>query len=151
MPGFGFRLPHCGLWSRLHHSSALDQRDARWSARVHFRGQARPIQHDPSRWWRHWRVQGQCSSDFTRVVCLHWMHSWAVPSPGTNIFVPFNLPMLFFRFTISWQINFPMCTIAHTPRLPAHCVEFVRVFLWPQEKPFGGLKSRRSNILQSLL
>lgn len=31
-----------------------------------------------------------------------------------------------------------MCTIAHTPRLPEHCVEFVRMLLWPQEKPFGG-------------
>lgn len=30
-----------------------------------------------------------------------------------------------------------MCTIAHTPRLPAHCVEYVKLLLWPQEKPFG--------------
>lgn len=30
-----------------------------------------------------------------------------------------------------------MCTIAHTPRLPEHCIEYVKVFLWPQEKPFG--------------
>ena len=36
------------------------------------------------------------------------------------------------------QINFPMCTIAHTPRLPEHCIEYVRVLLWPQEHPFGG-------------
>ncbi|KAK2165259.1 hypothetical protein NP493_1376g01057 [Ridgeia piscesae] len=35
------------------------------------------------------------------------------------------------------QINFPMCTIAHTPRLPEHCIEYVRVLLWPQEHPFG--------------
>ncbi|KAK3579049.1 hypothetical protein CHS0354_029907 [Potamilus streckersoni] len=35
------------------------------------------------------------------------------------------------------QINFPLCTIAHTPRLPEHCIEFVRVLLWPKEKPFG--------------
>uniref|UniRef100_A0A3P8RMA0 NEDD8-activating enzyme E1 catalytic subunit n=1 Tax=Amphiprion percula TaxID=161767 RepID=A0A3P8RMA0_AMPPE len=35
------------------------------------------------------------------------------------------------------QINFPMCTIASMPRLPEHCVEFVRVLLWPKEKPFG--------------
>ena len=30
------------------------------------------------------------------------------------------------------QLNFPMCTLAHTPRLPEHCVEYVRVLLWPQ-------------------
>uniref|UniRef100_A0A3B5BC35 NEDD8-activating enzyme E1 catalytic subunit n=1 Tax=Stegastes partitus TaxID=144197 RepID=A0A3B5BC35_9TELE len=35
------------------------------------------------------------------------------------------------------QINFPMCTIASMPRLPEHCVEYVRVLLWPKEKPFG--------------
>lgn len=31
-----------------------------------------------------------------------------------------------------------MCTIAHTPRLPEHCVEYVKVLLWPKENPFGG-------------
>ncbi len=36
------------------------------------------------------------------------------------------------------QINFPMCTIASMPRLPEHCVEYVRMLLWPKEKPFGG-------------
>ena len=36
------------------------------------------------------------------------------------------------------QINFPLCTIAHTPRLPEHCIEYVRVLLWPKENPFGG-------------
>nr|XP_039271775.1 NEDD8-activating enzyme E1 catalytic subunit-like isoform X2 [Styela clava] len=35
------------------------------------------------------------------------------------------------------QVNFPMCTIAHTPRLPEHCIEYVKILLWPQEKPFG--------------
>uniref|UniRef100_A0A8C7LU24 NEDD8-activating enzyme E1 catalytic subunit n=1 Tax=Oncorhynchus mykiss TaxID=8022 RepID=A0A8C7LU24_ONCMY len=37
------------------------------------------------------------------------------------------------------QINFPMCTIASMPRLPEHCVEYVRMLLWPKEKPFGGM------------
>lgn len=46
------------------------------------------------------------------------------------------------------QVNFPMCTIAHTPRLPEHCVEYVRVLLWPQEKPFGG-KSKRLSLFHS--
>lgn len=35
------------------------------------------------------------------------------------------------------QIAFPMCTIAHTPRLPEHCIEYAKVLLWPQEQPFG--------------
>ena len=37
-----------------------------------------------------------------------------------------------------FQINFPLCTIAHTPRLPEHCIEYVRILLWPKEEPFGG-------------
>ncbi|CAI5446694.1 unnamed protein product [Caenorhabditis angaria] len=32
------------------------------------------------------------------------------------------------------QINFPLCTIAHTPRLPEHCVEYIKVVVWPKEK-----------------
>ncbi len=36
------------------------------------------------------------------------------------------------------QVNFPLCTLAHTPRLPEHCVEYVRILLWPKENPFGG-------------
>ena len=35
------------------------------------------------------------------------------------------------------QINFPLCTIAHTPRLPEHCIEYVRLLLWQKENPFG--------------
>ena len=36
-----------------------------------------------------------------------------------------------------FQVNFQMCTIAHTPRLPEHCIEYVKLFVWPQDKPFG--------------
>lgn len=36
------------------------------------------------------------------------------------------------------QVTFPMCTIAHTPRLPEHCIEYVKVLLWQKENPFGG-------------
>lgn len=36
------------------------------------------------------------------------------------------------------QVNFPLCTIAHTPRLPEHCIEWVKVLLWAKENPFGG-------------
>ncbi|VDM57630.1 unnamed protein product [Angiostrongylus costaricensis] len=35
------------------------------------------------------------------------------------------------------QVNFPLCTIAHTPRLPEHCVEYVKVIQWGEEKPFN--------------
>ncbi|KAF6779258.1 hypothetical protein AHF37_01285 [Paragonimus kellicotti] len=35
------------------------------------------------------------------------------------------------------QVNFPLCTIAHTPRLPEHCIEYVRLLLWSKENPFG--------------
>ncbi|XP_016104102.1 NEDD8-activating enzyme E1 catalytic subunit-like [Sinocyclocheilus grahami] len=35
------------------------------------------------------------------------------------------------------QITFPMCTIASMPRLPEHCIEYVRVLQWPKDKPFG--------------
>lgn len=35
------------------------------------------------------------------------------------------------------QINYPLCTIAHTPRLPEHCIEYVRILLWPKEQQFG--------------
>ncbi|XP_016121375.1 NEDD8-activating enzyme E1 catalytic subunit-like, partial [Sinocyclocheilus grahami] len=35
------------------------------------------------------------------------------------------------------QITFPMCTIASMPRLPEHCIEYVRVLQWPKDKHFG--------------
>ncbi|KAM3843888.1 NEDD8-activating enzyme E1 catalytic subunit isoform 2-T2 [Vipera latastei] len=35
------------------------------------------------------------------------------------------------------QVNFPMCTIASMPRLPEHCIEYVRILQWPREQPFG--------------
>ncbi len=33
--------------------------------------------------------------------------------------------------------NFPLCTIANTPRLPEHCIEYAHVVLWNKEEPFG--------------
>lgn len=35
------------------------------------------------------------------------------------------------------QVNFPLCTIAHTPRLAEHCIEYVRLLLWSKDNPFG--------------
>ncbi|XP_014367587.2 NEDD8-activating enzyme E1 catalytic subunit [Papilio machaon] len=35
------------------------------------------------------------------------------------------------------QKTFPLCTIANTPRLPEHCIEYVKVIQWPKENPWG--------------
>lgn len=35
------------------------------------------------------------------------------------------------------QVTFPMCTIANTPRLPEHCIEYAKVVLWEKLQPFG--------------
>ncbi|XP_066599486.1 NEDD8-activating enzyme E1 catalytic subunit [Prorops nasuta] len=34
------------------------------------------------------------------------------------------------------QITYPLCTIANTPRLPEHCIEYVKIIQWPKENPF---------------
>lgn len=34
-------------------------------------------------------------------------------------------------------VNYPLCTIANTPRLPEHCIEYARTLLWQKELPFG--------------
>jgi len=35
------------------------------------------------------------------------------------------------------QVSYPLCTIANTPRLPEHCIEYVKVILWEKENPFN--------------
>lgn len=35
------------------------------------------------------------------------------------------------------QVTYPMCTLANTPRLPEHCIEYAKVVLWPKSNPFG--------------
>ncbi|XP_055911280.1 nedd8-activating enzyme E1 catalytic subunit [Eupeodes corollae] len=34
------------------------------------------------------------------------------------------------------QVNYPLCTIANTPRLPEHCIEYVKIIQWEKENPF---------------
>lgn len=34
-------------------------------------------------------------------------------------------------------VSYPLCTIANTPRLPEHCVEYVKVVVWTKDNPFG--------------
>lgn len=41
--------------------------------------------------------------------------------------------------------NFPLCTIANTPRLPEHCIEYSHVVLWDKMKPFGNAKLDMDN------
>ncbi|XP_030372730.1 nedd8-activating enzyme E1 catalytic subunit [Scaptodrosophila lebanonensis] len=35
------------------------------------------------------------------------------------------------------QVNYPLCTIANTPRLPEHCIEYVKIIQWDKENPFN--------------
>eukprot|EP01061_Rhynchopus_euleeides_P017379 TRINITY_DN2889_c0_g1_i3.p1 TRINITY_DN2889_c0_g1~~TRINITY_DN2889_c0_g1_i3.p1 ORF type:complete len:456 (+),score=197.28 TRINITY_DN2889_c0_g1_i3:49-1416(+) len=37
------------------------------------------------------------------------------------------------------QVTFPMCTLENVPRLPEHCVEYVKVKTWEDDRPFGVL------------
>lgn len=34
-------------------------------------------------------------------------------------------------------MTYPLCTIANTPRLPEHCIEYVKVIQWPKENPWN--------------
>ena len=57
----------------------------------------------------------------------------------TGSFTKLTKPVYFKLIVpVFFQVNFPLCTIAHTPRLPEHCVEYVRLLQWAKENPFGG-------------
>ncbi|KAJ3241236.1 hypothetical protein HDU78_001952 [Chytriomyces hyalinus] len=32
-------------------------------------------------------------------------------------------------------VTFPICTIANTPRMPEHCIQYASILLWPKEYP----------------
>jgi ubiquitin-activating enzyme E1 C len=34
------------------------------------------------------------------------------------------------------KTTFQICTIAHTPRRPEHCIEYARLFKWGEDRPF---------------
>lgn len=34
-------------------------------------------------------------------------------------------------------VAYPLCTIANKPRLPEHCIEYVKTIMWPKLEPFG--------------
>lgn len=53
--------------------------------------------------------------------------------PGLTACIECNLDLF------PQQVNYPMCTIADTPRLPQHCIEYVKIIQWPKEKPFDGV------------
>ena len=67
-------------------------------------------------------------------------------SLSLHLFLSILSLILFLRHThththslsLSLQVNYPLCTIASKPRLPEHCVEYVKILQWPKEKPFGG-------------
>ena len=46
--------------------------------------------------------------------------------------------------------NYPLCTIAETPRLPEHCVEYAVVVLWEQRFPGQKLNRDRAAVFVQL-
>ena len=59
-------------------------------------------------------------------MIINFLGNARVITPGTTACIECTLDLY------PPQLNFPMCTLAHTPRLPEHCVEYIRVLLWPQ-------------------
>ncbi|UXI22705.1 TP53-regulating kinase-like [Sarcoptes scabiei] len=38
------------------------------------------------------------------------------------------------------QITYPLCTLTQRPRLPEHCIEYVKLVQWSRDKPFGEIE-----------
>uniref|UniRef100_A0A8C7JXA9 NEDD8-activating enzyme E1 catalytic subunit n=1 Tax=Oncorhynchus kisutch TaxID=8019 RepID=A0A8C7JXA9_ONCKI len=82
--------------------------------------------------------------DLDSIIARHWMNGMLVCLNINNmLFGLFVYVRVFSGFKrglgggMAGGINFPMCTIASMPRLPEHCVEYVRMLQWPKDKPFG--------------
>ncbi|KAI0989241.1 hypothetical protein GJ496_005628 [Pomphorhynchus laevis] len=55
--------------------------------------------------------------------------------PGVTACLECNLNL--FKTNTNESSTYPMCTLANTPRIPAHCIEYCRIVQWPNENPFN--------------
>lgn len=86
------------------------------------------------------RLQGQRPRPLSRYLSLRRVHVGPLPTAGREAGIGrrgrggpaeqrhYTAHIRFPTYPLS-KINFPMCTIANTPRLPEHCIEYVKVCL----------------------